>query len=376
MQPATLTPLSRQPRALGLLVVVVAAFIAVLSARSDVGGWQDGSRFATVEALVDYHTLAIDDSIFAAGTCDKLYIRGHFYADKPVPALLLSGVYQVWQWCGGAVARERPETFCQLLTLAGSGLAYVIAVGCVYRLGRRFRLPAAVRLALTGSFALATVALPYSEYVNTHIMLLAVGAAAFLNLAALAEETAAGRVPWLRLGGLGTLAGLGYTLDLGAGPVLLLSLLAMVACRTRRAGPVAVFLVAALPWLLTHHALNYAVGGTIRPVNSVPEYSAWPGSPFTATNLTGSWKHGAGHFLVYAAALLGGKRGFLGHNLPLFLALPGVVVLLRRRPAEWVEILGGCGWCAGTWLLYAALSNNYAGVCCSVRWFVPLLAPA
>jgi hypothetical protein len=26
--------------------------------------------------------------------------------------------------------------------------------------------------------------------------------------------------------------------------------------------------------------------------------------------------------------------------------------------------------------LYAALSNNYAGVCCSVRWFVPLLAPA
>ena len=29
----------------------------------------------------------------------------------------------------------------------------------------------------------------------------------------------------------------------------------------------------------------------------------------------------------------------------------------------------------GTWLVYAALSNNYAGVCCSIRWFVPLLAP-
>ncbi|MGH7136305.1 MAG: hypothetical protein ACREHD_11235, partial [Pirellulales bacterium] len=25
--------------------------------------------------------------------------------------------------------------------------------------------------------------------------------------------------------------------------------------------------------------------------------------------------------------------------------------------------------------LYAALSNNYSGPCCSIRWFVPLLAP-
>jgi len=33
-------------------------------------------------------------------------------------------------------------------------------------------------------------------------------------------------------------------------------------------------------------------------------------------------------------------------------------------------------WCLGVWLLYAALSNNYGGLCCSIRWFVPLLAPA
>jgi hypothetical protein len=30
---------------------------------------------------------------------------------------------------------------------------------------------------------------------------------------------------------------------------------------------------------------------------------------------------------------------------------------------------------AGTWLIYAATSNNYSGLCCSIRWFVPLLAP-
>jgi hypothetical protein len=26
--------------------------------------------------------------------------------------------------------------------------------------------------------------------------------------------------------------------------------------------------------------------------------------------------------------------------------------------------------------MYAAFSNNYGGACCSVRWFVPFLAPA
>src|SRR5262249_6257144 len=160
--------------------------------------------------------------------------------------------------------------------------------------------------------------------VNTHILLLAVGSAAFLNLPAPGEATSATRHSWMRLAGLGTLAGLGYSLDLGAGPVLFMCLLALVAYRSWRLGPVAVFLLTALPWLILHHALNYAIGGTLRPVNSVPEYSTWPGCPFTPTTLTGSWKHGSGHFLVYAAALLVGKRGFLGHNLPLFLALPGI----------------------------------------------------
>ena len=38
--------------------------IALVSARDYAGGWNDGSRLATVESLVDYHTLAIDKSIY------------------------------------------------------------------------------------------------------------------------------------------------------------------------------------------------------------------------------------------------------------------------------------------------------------------------
>jgi hypothetical protein len=108
----------------------------------------------------------------------------------------------------------------------------------------------------------------------------------------------------------------------------------------------------------------------------VPEYFDWPGRSYNARTMTGAWNHpSVGHFATYALGLLAGKRGLLGHDLPVFLALPGLAVLARRRVPELPEVLAGAGWCAGTWLLYALTSNNASGLCCSVRWFVPFLAP-
>jgi hypothetical protein len=237
--------------------------------------------------------------------------------------------------------------------------------------------PLSLRVILTASFGLATLALPYIRHVNNHILLLGVAAALFLGLARLGNEARTGRVSRLRLLGLGMLAGLAYTVDLGAGPILLVSALGMVAYRCRRFTPLAGCVLAALPWLALHHTVNYAIGGTFRPANAIPEYVQWPGSPFTVRNMTGIWNHPSiGHFLIYSAALLFGKRGFFGHNLPLFLTLPGFVAVRRHRPFEVPEILGGAGWFAGTWVLYAATSTNYSGVAASIRWFVPLLVPA
>ena len=108
----------------------------------------------------------------------------------------------------------------------------------------------------------------------------------------------------------------------------------------------------------------------------MPEFSTWPGCPFSPEDLTGTWKHSLDSFLLYAAGLLLGKRGFLLHNLPLLLAVPAMIVAMRRRPEVRAEMCYLGGWCVATWLMYAALSNNSSGVCCSIRWFVPLLAPA
>jgi hypothetical protein len=137
-----------------------------------------------------------------------------------------------------------------------------------------------------------------------------------------------------------------------------------------------VFLAGAVPWLALHHAVNYAIGGTLKPAGAVPEYFTWPGCPFASGNLTGGWNHPSlGCFLAYAARLLVGSRGFLCHNLPLFLALPGLLVLLRRRAPEAPQLLLAGFWASGAWLVYALFSTNYSGLNLSIRWLVPLLAP-
>jgi hypothetical protein len=382
---------SRETWAL-VLVFLGAAAVALVGARPYAGSWNDGSRLATVESLVDYGTMAIDDSIFVAvpspddpdarnpyrggafdkGTLDKLLIDGRWYSDKsPVPALLLAALYQCLQWLFGLQVRLHPEAFCWCMTIASSGVAYVIAAVAVFRLARVVGLPLGWRLLFTGSFALATVAVVYVRHVNNHILFLGVAAALMLQAAQLVPGS-----PWWRLTLLGGLAGLGYGFDLGAGPPLLVCTGLLVAwqCGLKPA-VIGWFAAGALPWLALHHAFNFAVGGTLGPANAVPDYFVWEGCPFQGATMTGAWHHPSiFDFAVYTVGLLFGKRGFVGHNLPLFLLLPAIWVFrgrLRERPV----LLLAAAWSVGTWLLYATTSRNYSGACCSIRWFVPLLAP-
>jgi hypothetical protein len=405
-------------------VVAAAVTMALVSARDLAGGWNDGSRLATVEALVDYHTLAIDESIFVKipwpaatrppdyehvpwlndagprdpfpypldypgawigdfhhpetmGTRDKVLVGGHYYSHKPpVPALLLAPWYFVLQRLIGLKAHERCDEFCYWMTLGSAGTSYVVALVCTFQLGGVLRLPLAWRLSLAASMGFCTVTVAYVRHVNDHILLLAVAcglALALTHLGRRADRTSTGLLALI-----GFLAGLAYTIDQATGPALLLATAALVAYRAppRRWKALVVFALAALPWLALHHAINYWIGGTFAPIGSVPAFFDWPGSSFDRSNMTGFWNHKSpADFAIYVLQLLIAPwHGFLPHNLPLLLTLPGAVVLWRCRPGEWPELLWGAAWCLAAGFLYAALSSNYGGDCCSIRWFVPFLA--
>jgi len=412
-------------------VLAVAVAIAIVSARDLAGGWNDGSRLATVESLVDYQTLAIDDSAFVKirwpaayyerpdayqlvpwlidqsrddpfpyplnypkswfgdgrhcetiGTRDKVLIGGHFYSHKPpVPALLMAPWYFVIERLGGVNARDRCDDFCYWMTLGSSGVSYVVALLCTFQLGRALGLSLGWRLVFVSSLGLSTVTVAYVRNVNDHILLLAVASGLALALAHLAHWARKRPVnangPTKLVAAIGSLAGLAYTIDQATGPAMLLASAALVVYRLRqRWKMLAIFALAALPWLAVHHTINYWLGGTLTPIGSVPEFFDWPGSSFDRRNMTGFWNHKSlGDFAIYMRELtIVPLHGFFPHNLPLLVAVPGVFVLWRRRAAEWPELVWGTAWCVTSWLLYGALSSNYGGYCCSIRWFVPFLA--
>jgi hypothetical protein len=372
----------------------MAGVVAVASAQPFAGGWNDGSRLAAVESLVDHGTHAIDASIFllpypdspfapyaandlrTTGTQDKLIIDGHFYSDKPpVVSVVMAKIYFGLRCFGLPKAADRPDWFCWWMTLATSGMAFVVAVWAMFSIGLELGLAAKAAFAWVSVFAIATVAPTYAWHVNNHILLLAVVAVLLLELLRIGNQRDSIGVTNLRLMWIGTLAGLAYNLDLAAGPVLVLGLLVVVLWRMRNEWAVGAVVAGMLPWIVAHHSLNYALGGVWQPMNAIPQYLAWPGSPFSEQNLTGIWRHSPLKFVVYALAMLFGKHGFIGHNVPLYLAVAAIPLVLRHRVKEHAEVCFGIGWCAATWILYAAYSNNYGGACCSIRWFVPFLAP-
>jgi hypothetical protein len=371
-------------------IYVGAAVLALVTARPYAGGWNDGSRLATVECLVDYGTWAIDLSTYRApvfagrppyapdspasihGTYDKLLIKGRFYSDKsPVPALPMAGVYRFWRLVGGPSAADRPDLFALGLTWLFAGTPYLLAVICIARVTQLVGVPPPWDVVLTATFAFGSLALPYAQHVNNHILLLAV-AAAICEAAVRRGSMKIGRAVWL-----GMLAGFGYTIDLGAGPPLAAAVAGLVLYTGRpKWSRMLAFVLAAIPFVALHHAITYSIAGTIGPANANPDYLNWPGSPFTGRDRTGEWQHpsvpSAG---LYALELLFGKKGFLLYSLPLVLAVLGAPWVNRRPFRERPAIIALSAWAVATWLLYAATSRNLSGACLSIRWFIPLLVP-
>jgi len=382
-------PVTAEPRAAvwpgrvaAAAVLAAVAAVAVGSAQCYPIGPNDGSRLATAECLVDRHTLAIDDATYQA-ICDKLLINGHFYSDKPpILSFLLAGEYQLLQWAFGLRVQSHYTWVTYWLTLGSSGLAYVAAVWCVYRTAGVLGLPLLGRLAVAASFGLATVALPYTRHVNAHIIGLGLAAAVFWQLAELGRTGGGGR-PVVRLLTVGALGGLAYAVEAPTGGLMLAGAALVAAWRRPTWGAAACAAVwvslGAFPWIALHHAVTYAYAGTFGPPSSHPEFFNYPDSEFNASNMTGRWNHAdADAFLAYAFLLLFGSRGFVLANPTLWLAGPAAAAeAAAGRAADWrPEALFGLLWAAGVWLVYAALSTNFGGVCCTIRWFVPLLAPA
>ncbi len=251
----------------------------------------EAMRLATIEAIVDHGTLAIDPEDADAVSSHVIRVGDEYYSDQPpVMALMLAGPYWVMQRAGLAFATN-PNLAAYLLTVLGATLPIALAGGLVYRMGRVFELRRPVRTGLAAAVVLGTGLLSYGVVLNSHaaaasLLLCATGC--LIHVAGSNKPAVSGG--WLAIAGFS--AALAAVIEPIALIFLLLLTIVPLAMRWRaglRVGGMLVFLIGATPPIVLHAVLMVPVTGDLLPGRFHPELLEMPlaASPFDDAQLAG-----------------------------------------------------------------------------------------
>lgn len=199
----------------GAFAIALAALLLMGSVHSSNTSWNVNARMATVVALVDRGTFAIDgydgdNDEFP--TMDKATFNGHFYSDKALGVSLLGlPVYALMQAAAAVVGKPwHLQLKIYIVRMFVSSLPAAIALALMWIIMVREAIPPrraflAVAAVFCGSwwFGYSTLAMPYAP-----------GIAACLGAIALTLYPASGRLTNLAAAGVGLLCGFALLCDL------------------------------------------------------------------------------------------------------------------------------------------------------------------
>ena len=284
------------------------------------GGWNQNSRFNLVRAIVEQHTIVVDDYI--GNTGDLAMRDGRHYCDKaPGVSILAVPVYAaVHPFAGGQRPRGRLLSFAvYLATLVVIGIPSAAAVATLYSLGRLLGATPAPSAAVALAYAFGTLALPYATLYYGHQLAAAALLAAFALLAFPAQQ----REPHspARLLAVGVLLGGGVAIEY---PGAL--------------GLVAVGLYAAAVVRPLHRLLWIAAGAALPGLALAAYHTAAWGGPFMLPGHFSSdppRQRGVFMGITLPSLETAGKilfseaRGLFRYAPWLLLAIPGLAALVR-----------------------------------------------
>jgi hypothetical protein len=354
-----------QPRGRLILLLSLTALGATHCAPAT---WNDESRMATIQALVESHTFVIDHTEFV-NTGDKVFIDGHFYSDKPpLPAMLGAMVYFPLYHLGLKLHGGNSLSY-YFITLLTVSLFWLFGTLAFFQSLKFTGLDAERRLLASVALSLGTIYFSWSTTFNNHEIAASFLAIGFCFLLKAKHENSGNR----DLAFAGTFLSLAGAADMPTGiffAVFLLYVLRDPSLRRRVLFYVLPLVGTVLPTL----AINYSTHHSIMPLQIYRSYFDYPGSPWIGSDqLSGMVANDLTFGASYGLLTLLGPKGFLLYNPLLFIATGGLVHAIRQRGRffwEGIFIAGG----SGILLLYYWLTtNNFAGWSYSIRWFVPLL---
>ena len=373
---------------------------------------EEMARWATVQALVEQQTFAIDGTMFGH-TRQRLRVTDVYYANQPpvyyanqppTQGLLLAGPYWVMVHGFNLRFRDNPWLVEYLLTLVAVTVPVAAAAGMIYRMGRLFELSRPWRAGLAIATVMGSGMVSYATVLNPF----APAAALLLGGAAILVQVSRIRSPF-RSGGYLASAGfftaLAAAIHPAAAPFVVLFGGVILVMRWRpsvRFGGILMYGIGVIPPILLHLSLSLPITGdwklglapvvprhtirltrptplAARPVVEQPEEdvgviespTAWQSVGLFVGRLTGAalGRHGLlVHFpvLVFGAAGLWivVRRNWPGPTKGLAVAtlVGGGVILLRYVvvPADWRNAMFGVRW----YVIFLPLLLFWAGAWC------------
>ena len=338
-------------------------------------------RLATVQAIVEHHTLAIEQTDFNTSHCVVFRQDGHWFSDQsPVMSVLLSGPYWVMHRIGISFKRD-PVLAEYLLTLLGVTLPMAFAAGLLYRMGRLFELRRPWRAGLALAIVVGSGWISYGTVLNggAAATALVVVAAGCLVQATLTKKPAAALV-WCF--GSGLLASLGATYQPTAAVFLLLLLATVFALRWPlpiRLGSVGLYVTGAALPLFVFASLNRVITGDYLPAalhsEMRPESANDANSADDQDDETPTFWQSVGRVSWRFCTALFGSHGLFTHFPILILGLLGVSMVMHRHWPATTKILAGVTVAGGAIIIlaYTLMQTQWRDAMFANRWFLVFL---
>lgn len=313
-------------------------------------------RLATIQAVVENKTLALDASELAHSP-RTLFIRGRYYSDQPpVMAVLLAGPYWVMHRLGFTF-EDNPDLVAYLLTLIGAALPVAASAGLIYRMGRLFELARPWRVGLAVAVVLGGGLISYAVALNSYApaaALVLASTACLVHIAVSPRPVHAGG--WIAAAGF--CAAMATTIDPAAGIFAILLIAVLLAMRWRAAPKLAgIFLygVGMIVPLMFHAMLVLPITGDLLPGIFHPQLASADEGPIPHSaialaaddgaaipeprgllddedsdsgNAVGQW---AWHFLNRLIAAMFGSPGLLSHFPIILIGIAGIAAVMHRH---------------------------------------------
>lgn len=343
-------------------------FLFAVSTKRSVSSWNDASRMATIQALVEQGTLVIDDTMFVDLTSDIYLYQDHTYSSKPPALAVMGALVYVPLHLAGITFEEDLSLPYFLITLLTIGSTSALGLVYFWKMLVEF-FGASIAWANIATFlaGAGTLILPYSIVFNSHAV-----AGSFLLIGTYYAFRFLKYYEIHHVVYSGLLFSLAASIDTSCFIFLPFAFLLLLRQSFKSA---LVFIVSCTPLVLFYFGMNLYLSDSLLPPTLNAPLRSSADSSFTSDNLSGLASHDdLSDLSIYAFHMLLGNRGLLSHTPILVFSLIGIYYLYRnwasqRFNADYMLLLAACG----IYVLLAILrTNNYSGDAFGVRWFASI----